>query len=93
MTVKLGDVIADVRGGRKKPPTTAHLAAQRFYMKHMRTNKRGPSLVERAATLKSPFSIAEFLKMIEKLPLKQKQLRQLRETCRVRLAELKGEVP
>jgi hypothetical protein len=91
--VKLEDVLQDARDSVRRPPTTAHLAARRFYQKHLRPNRKGPSLVERAAHLQSPLAIEEFLKEVGRLGLKPKLLAQLRETCRVRLAELKGVLP
>ncbi len=91
--VRLEDVLADMKDGVRKPATMAHVAAQRFYRKHMRSNKKRPSLLDRAAALPSPFAVEAFLEEIAGLGLKHKLLAQLRETCRVRLAELKGEVP
>ena len=91
--VHLEDVLQDVAEGRTRPATTAHVAAQRFYRKHLRKNRRGPSLVERAASLPSPFAIEAFLEEIKGMGLKRKVLEQLRATCRVRLAELRGEIP
>ena len=57
------------------------------------------SLIEVAAGLRSPFQIEQFMKELEL----QKRLaacrpapateKQIRETCRVRLAELQGRIP
>ncbi len=92
MTVKLRDLVLALHRG-KPPETTAHVAGLRFYRKHLRQNKTRPSLLDRAAALPSRFSIEEFLSEIEALPLRRKLREQLRETCRVRLAELRGVIP
>ncbi len=99
MTVKMEDAAREakrlrmLRPGKKKPRTMAHAAAIRFYRKHLRQNKKGPSLIERATRLKSIFQAGEFLKEIAGLDLAEKKRAQLRETVRVRVAELKGLIP
>ena len=95
MTVKMDDAAREVkrlrmlRPGRQKPRTTAHLAAIRFYRKHLRQNKLGPSLIERAAGLESRKAAEEFLDEIDKLGLKARKLAQVRRTVLVRVGDLK----
>lgn len=92
--IKLGDVVMKRGDSRARhvPPTTAHVAAARFYKKAFRQNQTRPSLLQRAAAIPSPVSVEEFLKEIAALPLKRKLREQLEETCRLRLATLRGVV-
>lgn len=75
--------------GKKKPRTMAHAAAIRFYRKHLRENRTGPSLVERAAALESRVAAEEFLTEIDGMKLKPKKLAQVRRTVLVRVGDLK----
>lgn len=85
-TDQLGRVVA------RRPKTTADVAVVRFYRKHLGKPKRKQSLAERAAGLPSPFAVETFLDEISAMTLKPKLDRRLREICRVRMAELRGQV-
>ncbi|MHC4162525.1 MAG: hypothetical protein ACYSUM_10380 [Planctomycetota bacterium] len=82
---------------RGRPPlTTADVARARFYRKHLRENHRQPSILERIARAPSPFSVGGLVADFERFvapSVATKKREQVRETARVRLAALRGQIP